>query len=127
MVGIIQMKTLVAVSEERSLAKAARKLGISSAAVSKQLILLEKDLGLQLMTRTTRHLEFTEIGKSYCNQCKRILEELDIATDLVDQVKKTPHGHLKVLSGRYFASAYILPYLGEFLSLFPNIQIDIEL
>jgi len=127
MVAIAQMKALVMVSDKGSLAAAARELGISSAAVSKQLILLEKELGLQLMTRTTRNVEFTEIGKSYCDQCKRILEELDVATVLVNQMKTIPQGHLKVVSGRCFASVYIMPYLGEFLSSFPNIHIDIEL
>src|SRR5690606_2047344 len=72
-------------------------------------------------------VEFTEVGRSYCDQCKRILEEIDVATALVDQMKTIPHGHLKVVSGRYFASVYIMPYLGEFLSLFPNIHMDIEL
>ena len=124
---IAQMKALVMVSDKGSLAAAARELGISSAAVSKQLIMLEKDIGLQLMTRTTRSVEFTPIGKSYCDQCQRILEELNVATALVDQMKTVPQGLLKVVSGRYFASVYILPYLGEFLSLFPNIQVDIEL
>lgn len=127
MVSIAQMKALVTVSDKGSFAAAARELGISSAAVSKQLILLEKELGLQLMMRSTRNVEFTEIGNSYCNQCKRILEEINVAATLVDQMKTIPHGHLKVVSGRYFASVYILPYLGEFLSLFPNIQFDLEL
>lgn len=127
MVAIVQMKALIMVSEKGSFAAAARELGVSSAAVSKQLILLEKELGLQLMARTTRSVEFTEVGRSYCDQCKRILEEIDVATALVDQMKTIPHGHLKVVSGRYFASVYIMPYLGEFLSLFPNIHMDIEL
>ncbi len=127
MVALSQMKALVMTSEKGSLAAAARELGVSTAAVSKQLILLEKELGLQLITRTTRHLEFTEVGKSYCDQCRRVLEELDMAAALVDQMKIVPQGQLKVLSSRYFGSVYILPYLHEFLSLFPNIHVDIEL
>ncbi len=127
MVTIAQMKALVMVFDKGSLAAAARTLGISSAAISKQLILLEKDLGLQLMIRTTRSLEFTEIGKSYCDQCRRILEEFDMATTLVDQMKMIPQGRLKVVSGSYFASVYIIPHLKEFLISFPNIYIDIEL
>jgi DNA-binding transcriptional LysR family regulator len=122
-----QMKALVMVFDKGTLAAAARELGISSAAVSKQLILLEKDLGLQLMTRSTRSIEFNEIGKSYVDQCKRIFEEIDVAKALVDQMKTVPQGRLKVVSGRYFAALYILPYVGEFLSLFPNIYFNIEL
>lgn len=127
MVAIAQMKALIMIFEKGSFAAAARELGISSAAVSKQLILLEKELGLQLVMRTTRSVEFTEVGRSYCDQCKRILEEIDVASALIDQMKTIPHGRLKIVSGRYFASVYIIPFLGEFLSLFPNIHMDIEL
>lgn len=127
MVSISQMKTFVLVSDRQSFAIAARELHLSSAAISKQLILLEKELGLQLMTRTTRSVELTQIGKSYYEQCKRILEEIDIATSLVEQMKTTPQGSLKIVSGHYFASSHIVPHLREFLTLFPNIYINLEL
>jgi DNA-binding transcriptional LysR family regulator len=99
MVSISQMKAFVLVSDRQSFTLAARELGLSSAAISKQLILLEKELGLQLMTRSTRSLELTQIGKSYYDQCKRVLEEIDIAASLVEQMKTTPQGSLKVVSG----------------------------
>lgn len=127
MVSVSQIKTFVLISERQSFARAARELGLSSAAVSKQLILLEKELGLQLIIRTTRSVELTEMGKSYLEQCKRILEEIDIATSLVEQMKTTPKGFLKVMSGHYFAASYIVPHLREFLALFPDIHIHLEL
>jgi DNA-binding transcriptional LysR family regulator len=121
------MKAFVLVSERQSFTIAARALGLSSAAISKQLILLEKELGLQLMIRSTRSVALTQMGKSYYDQCKRILEEIDIATSLVEQMKTTPQGSLKVVSSSYFASSHIVPYLREFLTLFPNIYINLEL
>jgi DNA-binding transcriptional LysR family regulator len=45
----------------------------------------------------------------------------------VEQMKTTPQGTLKVVSGSYFASSHIVPYLREFLTLFPNIYINLEL
>jgi DNA-binding transcriptional LysR family regulator len=127
MVTISQMKTFVLAADRQSFATAARELSLSAAAVSKQLILLEKELGLELMTRTTRSVELTQMGKSYYEQCKRILEEVDIAASLVGQMKSTPRGILKIVSGHYFASSHIVPHLREFLELFPNIQINLEL
>lgn len=127
MPSICQMKAFVLVSERQSFTIAARTLGLSSAAISKQLILLEKELGLELMTRSTRSVALTQIGKSYYDQCKRILEEIDIAASLVEQMKTTPQGSLKIVSGSYFASSHIVPYLREFLTLFPNIYINLEL
>ena len=122
-----QMQTLVLVTDLGSLAAAARKLGISPAAVSKQLTRLEAELGLQLLNRSTRHVELTEVGANYCEQCRRILDEVDSANALVTQMKVTPHGVLKVLSGRHFASTYIVPNLKQFLTQYPDIHLDLEL
>jgi DNA-binding transcriptional LysR family regulator len=127
MISISQIKTFVLAAEQASLANAARILQITPAAVSKQLILLEKELGLQLLNRTTRRVQLTEIGKCYLEQCKRILEEVNVATDLIEQMKVSPSGHLNIVSGRYFAMAYILPHLEEFLTKFPGITINLEL
>lgn len=122
-----QLHTLVLASELGSLAAVARRQGISAAAVSKQLTRLENELGVQLLVRTTRHLALTEIGTDYCAQCRRILEELDMAATLVSQDKAVPHGILKVVSGRHFAAAYITPHLKEFLTAYPQIKLHLEL
>jgi DNA-binding transcriptional LysR family regulator len=127
MVEISQMKTLVLVSSLGSLAAAARELKISPAAVSKQISRLEEEVGLQLILRSTRKLEFTEVGENYCAQCQRVLEEVDAASDLVSNMKVIPHGILKVFSGRHFANSYIVPHLKEFLSLYPQIEMTLEL
>jgi DNA-binding transcriptional LysR family regulator len=127
MSDLIQMRTLVLVSELGSLAEASKRLGISAAAISKQLSRLEANLGLQLLNRSTRSVELTEMGKAYCEQCMRVLEEADAAEALISQIKTTPHGDLRVVSGRYFAGKYITPHIREFLKLFPEIQLDLEL
>lgn len=122
-----QMKTLILTSELGSLAAVARMLGISPAAVSKQLTRLEEELGLQLLVRSTRHVELTEVGINYCSQCRRILEEVDAASALISEIKVIPHGVLKVVSGRHFAAAYIIPYVKEFLAKYPKIELNLEL
>ena len=127
MPDLSQMKTFVLTSEFSSLAAVARKLGLSPAAVSKQLTRLEEELGLQLLIRSTRRIEFTEVGVNYCQQCQRILEEVETANALISQVKAEPSGVLKVVSGRHFAASYIVPYIKEFLSKYPKIELNLEL
>lgn len=92
-----------------SLAAVARELKISSAAVSKQLTRLEDELGVQLMQRSTRRIEFTDAGVNYTEQCRRVLEELEAASALISHSKKTPSGVLKVFCGRNFGNKYIIP------------------
>ena len=111
MPDLSQMETFVLTSELGSLAAVARKLGISPAAISKQLTRLEEELGLQLLVRSTRRIELTEVGVNYCLQCRRILEEVEAASALISQVKAVPYGILKIVSGRHFATSYIIPHM----------------
>jgi DNA-binding transcriptional LysR family regulator len=122
-----QIKTFVLIADLGSLAGAARKLGISPAAVSKQLTRLEEELGLQLLLRSTRRLELTEVGINYCLQCRRILDEVEAASALISQIKVVPNGVLKVVSGRHFAASYIVPHMKEFLLEYPQIELNLEL
>lgn len=127
MPDLSQMETLVLAAELGSLAAVGRRLGISAAAISKQLTRLEEELDLQLLIRSTRRIELTEVGANYCFQCKRILEEVEAASALVSEVKAVPSGYLKVVSGRHFAMKFIVPHLKEFLQNFPKIELNLEL
>lgn len=127
MPDFVHLQTFVRTCELESLAAAARHLGVSAAAVSKQLTKLEQELGVQLLVRSTRHLELTEVGISYYQQCRRIFEEIEIATALISQVKAVPSGILKVVCGRHFGKTSIIPHLKEFLELFPHIELNLEL
>lgn len=122
-----QMETFVLTVELGSLAAVARKLGVSPAAISKQLSRLEEELGLQLLIRSTRRIDLTEVGTNYFFQCRRIMEEVEAASALVSQVKAIPSGSLKVVSGRHFALSYIVPHMKEFLVRYPKIELNLEL
>jgi DNA-binding transcriptional LysR family regulator len=122
-----QIKTFVKVAELRSLAATARELHVSAAAISKQITKLEAELGVQLLLRTTRTVELTELGSAYLEQCRRILEEVDAADTLITQMKVVPYGQLKVLSQPHFTERYITPNVGEFLTLYPDIELQLEI
>lgn len=127
MLDLMQMKTFVTVGRLKSLARASEVLKISSAAISKQISRLEEELKVQLLIRTTRKIELTEIGQSFFEQCERVLQEADSAYALITGIKEETSGSLKVLSSRDFAKSYIIPYLKEFLNKFPNISLTLEL
>lgn len=127
MTDLNAMNLFVLAVEHRSLAAVARNLGISSAAVSKQLTKMEKDLGVQLLIRSTRRLELTEIGRNYYIQCQRVLEEAAEAQALISQMRSVPSGSLYVLSARHFAASYIVPNVESFLTEYPKIHLNLEL
>lgn len=121
------IRTFVAVVTKGSFAEAARELEISPAAVSKQIAHLESTVGVALLKRSTRMVALTEPGRLYYEQSQRILEEIMEAQALALQMQAEPQGKLKVLSGRYFAMHYLIPFMSELLTLYPKLDLDLQL
>lgn len=122
-----QITAFLDIVHENSFAAAARKQSISTAAISRQIARLEEDLGAQLLHRTTRQISLTEIGAQYYQHCKNALEELTKAEEIITHSQDEPTGTLNITSNRYFANQYLIPYLPEFMSRYPNLRINLEL
>lgn len=122
-----QINTFIQVAESASFRAAARTLKISSAAVSKQISLLEDSLKAQLLYRSTRRVELSELGKIYFEQYKRIMNEIREADALISQTQEDPFGLLRITSARHFGERYIVPYLAEFMKTFPKVVLNLEL
>lgn len=116
-----RIATFISVIEENGFAAAARKKGVSTAAISRQISSLEYELGTQLLTRTTRHISLTEIGEEYYQQCKSALGTLQEAENAISKSKDEATGELHIMTNRYFAITYLLPKLSEFKKQNPNI------
>src|ERR1041384_937804 len=82
--------------EAGSFAAAARRLRVTPSAVSRRVAQLEQELGVALLSRTTRSLHLTEDGQAFHARCLRILEELQEARDAITRVKRRPSGMLRV-------------------------------
>ncbi len=122
-----QMRAFMLVVETGRFHVAAKRLGISDAAISKLVKALEEELNVQLLHRTTRKLELTEAGQRYVNQCQRVFEELQIAENLASDLRSEPAGQLHVASGRHFADRYLIPFVKEWLALYPKIILNLQL
>ncbi len=122
-----QLATFIQVAENSSFAKTARSMKLSTAAVSKQIGLLEDSLGVQLLHRSTRRVELSEIGQIYYEHCKRIMSELSEADAAISKTHQEPFGELKVTSGRHFGERYIVPHLADFIKSYPKVRINLEL
>jgi DNA-binding transcriptional LysR family regulator len=122
-----RIEIFVKVVELGSFSEAARSQKISTAAVSKQIALLESEAKIKLLDRTTRRVRLTEGGQAYFQQCKKVLSEYQIAQSLLSHLSQEPAGDLFVVSARYFGEAWIVPFLREFQELYPKILLDLEL
>lgn len=121
------MKTFALIAESGSIIRAADKLGISKAAVSKQLIELESKLNTQLFHRNKRRLMLTDIGKLFNKSLYNVFSSVEEAESVVALVTKKPKGILKIASHRYFGEKYIINHIAEFTTLYPDLRLDIEL
>lgn len=101
--NINQLKYFVALAEELSFTRAARRLHISQPPLSKQIALLEEELAVRLFNRTSRRVELTEAGRIYLYEVKAILARLSRATARARSVEQGMEGIIEVgLSGSHF-------------------------
>ncbi|MCK5395279.1 MAG: LysR family transcriptional regulator [Gammaproteobacteria bacterium] len=113
------------VVEAKSFSAVARETNMSQSTVSKHIASLEERLDTKLLNRSTRSLKLTEAGKEYYHHCIRILNDFQEAEASVGKGKIDPTGTLRISTSAAFGRTYILPHLGEFLSSYPDINIDL--
>ena len=121
------METFVMVLETGSFSAAARRLNIGQPAVSKSIAQLENHLAVRLLLRSTRGLTPTEAGLAFFERAKRTLEEADEAESAARGSAAGLRGTLRIGAAVTFARLHIVPHLGPFLDLHPELDIDIVL
>lgn len=125
-VQLSQLAVLAAVAEGRSFRKAAAELGIAPSAVSHAVSALEASLGLRLLHRTTRSVSPTEEGGRLLETLGPALADIDAVIDTLAEQGGRPAGPLRVTLPRLAAEDLIMPRLGEFLRLYPDISLEIS-
>lgn len=110
-------------AENGSFSDAARKLGVSPAAISQSIARLEQELEVRLFNRTTRQLTLTEDGRRFYAQCRGPVNNLDSAINQLKASRDEPAGHLRVSMPNSFGRRFILPLMEEFCELYPKIKV----
>ncbi|RJF79117.1 LysR family transcriptional regulator [Azospirillum cavernae] len=123
MATLDRVSLFVEVAQHNSFTKAARKLGLSGAAVSKQIQALEEELGVKLLRRTTRHVSLTEEGAIYYERTRLALDELTAAAAEIRERRETPKGELRVNAPMSFGHMHLMPVITGFAQRYPEIQL----
>jgi DNA-binding transcriptional LysR family regulator len=113
--------------EAGSFAGAAKKLGITPVAVSKNVQRLEQYLGVRLLQRSTRKLSLTEEGRLYYERCTGPLRDLENAQSAIAEKGRSPSGTLRVTSLSPFGRTYVLPLIPAFSRRYPAIEVELHL
>jgi len=123
-----EMEVFTLAAELKSFSAAGRRLKLSPSAVSKLVTRLEDRLGTRLVVRSTRTLQLTPEGETYLARAQHILAEIaDTEAVVSGGGRMLPRGPLSVNASVGFGEQYILPVVGEFLGLFPDVQLDVTL
>ncbi|CAI1082449.1 LysR family transcriptional regulator [Serratia proteamaculans] len=118
------LECFVSSAESGSFSAAGRKLGISSAAVGKNVTKLESLVGVRLFQRNTRKLTLTEEGERFLQEVSGGLLSIQCALKGLSSSGGVAAGTLKVSMGTAFGLHFVLPMLPDFLADYPAIVPD---
>ncbi|WP_085297638.1 LysR family transcriptional regulator [Cognaticolwellia mytili] len=121
------MMVFLAVVESGSFTHAAERLGIPKANVSRKVSRLEAQLNITLLERSTRSQHLTEAGKRYIVHCKRVHEELNLASASVDEIAHSYKGRLKIGASVASGQQILRPALAKFMHQYPELNVQLNL
>lgn len=121
------MRSFRNVVEAGGFSAAARRLGLSKAAVSKQIAELEAHFGTALLHRTTRRLNATDAGRRYYDHCVRLLEELEEVETELRHAQAEPTGRLRISAPINFGNRLLGPVACELARRFPKLEMQFDL
>ncbi|MBT9458511.1 MAG: LysR family transcriptional regulator [Burkholderiaceae bacterium] len=118
------IQNFIAVVDQGGFAGAARALSVSPPVVTRAINELEERLGVRLLTRTTRVVRVTDAGARYAVDCRRVLEDLQLADEQVCGLHGSPQGVLNLTAPGWFGAKFMAPIVAEYLQLYPGVSVN---
>lgn len=118
------IRLFIAVVDQGGFAGAARAMNVSPPVVTRAINELEDVLGVRLLTRTTRLVRVTDAGARYAEDCRRVIEDLQLADEQVCGVHGSPQGVLNLTAPGWFGASYVAPIVAEYLQAYPGVSVN---
>ncbi len=115
------MRVFTRVVDLSSFGMAAKQLGMSAAAVTRSVSMLETHLNMRLMNRSTRRLSLTEAGEAYVAGCRQVIEQLDLIEANLARGTPDPSGTIRIAAASTFAMTGLTPLLAAYRANNPAI------
>jgi DNA-binding transcriptional LysR family regulator len=119
------LSTFLAVAEERSFTRAAKRLGVSPSAISHSMRELEEGIGVRLLSRTTRSVALTEAGEHLRARLRPAFSEIHEALGEVTGLGNQPVGRVRLLVPRLAVDTVLAPKVGDFVRKYPDVLLDV--
>lgn len=120
------LKNFIRIAETKNITLAAKQIYISQPSLSNQLKALEKELGVTLVIRMSRHLELTDAGEALYRYAKRVVEA---EQELMGTIRSEAHAMGGTLKVGLFPSADLFlpsPAIKDFTDRYPQIQLELH-
>ena len=124
-VNLNRLITFVAVVEAGSLTAAAERLGLAKSMVSKHMQLLEAEIGVGLLVRSTRKLSLTEAGRAFHEASRQLLQSAEQAIEQARTGLDSPQGTLRVASPIDYGAMVVAPVLAQLRARYPTLNIEL--
>ena len=121
------IRALVLAVDSGSLTEAARRLGLSPSAVSKQVTRLEEALEARLLERSTRRVRPTVAGLALIERARPLFEAFDEAGSIVRDLQRDAAGRVRISASRAFGRICLLPLVARLAAEHPHLEIDLLL
>lgn len=119
-----QLKYFVEVGRLGSFSQASKSLFITQSTISQQIRKLEEELGVELLTRDTRHVTFSDYGEQFYPCAVRVLEEAKAGAERIRDVKDLKVGRLSV-GATYSFGPLLKQTVLDYYRLYPHIRLDL--
>ena len=114
-----------AVVEAGSLTAAGQRLGLANTMVSRHMQLLEAEIGVSLLTRSTRRLTLTEAGRAFYETSRAIAHSAEQAVQLARTGLEKPHGTLRVAAAIDYGTLVVTPLLARLRQRYPDLRVEL--
>ena len=122
----LRLRYFIAVAEELHFGRAAKRLAVTQPSLSRQITLLEEEVGVPLLVRDTRRVALTHAGREYLDKAREILRGVSNAAEAARRAKRGESGRLSV-AFYYIAGLGILPpILREFRQRHPKVSLELR-
>src|SRR5919112_2175114 len=119
------LSAFLAVADERSFTRAAKRLNMSTSGMSHAIRRLEEQIGVRLLTRTTRSVSPTDAGEQLLAQLRPALSDIRGVLTSLSGLQATPVGRIRLLCPRLAAKTVVGPKLGQFARDYPAVELEI--
>jgi DNA-binding transcriptional LysR family regulator len=124
---LAHMRVFESVARLCSFTAAAKELDVALPTISKRIARLEGHLNATLLTRTTRKVELTPVGREFFNRCTRIIKGVDEALQIVVDSNVPPEGHLRVHTSVELGKRYVIPLIAQYRQPHPAVTFELTL